>query len=71
MEPTGIGGGGVGCCRSHSVRPRYRLPDATLVASTSSLEQALLDRFQGSSEPAHGEKQRAAGPGSSAVELPI
>src|SRR6516225_8076003 len=41
------------------------------LASTSSLEQALLDRFQASSEPAHGEKQRAAEARNSAVELPI
>ena len=41
------------------------------LASTSSLEQALLDRFQASSEPAHGEKQRAAESRNSAVELPI
>jgi cytochrome c biogenesis protein CcdA/thiol-disulfide isomerase/thioredoxin len=33
------------------------------LASTSSLEQALLDRFQASSEPAHGEKKRVAGSG--------
>src|SRR5215813_366988 len=33
------------------------------LASTSSLEQALLDRFQASPEPAQGEKKRVAGSG--------